>query len=554
MCEGEETSSTGVWEARRVLEVLAFVLAAVAAISLVEVLAERSGLPAAVMLTIVGLAYAGLPGPNLHLDPHVVLTFVLPPLLYSAALNSSLLAIRRNLRPVISLSVVLVLVTTLTVGFGTHLFVPGITLAAGFALGAAVAPPDPVAALAIGRRAGLPPRLITLIEGEGLLNDATALTAFTVAVAAMSNGGFSPGMAVGRFVLAVTGGIVVGVGTAYAVRYLRKLVHEPIVLNSLSLATPFLAYLIGEELHVSGVLAVVITGLMVGHDTPRAISGASRLQTAAVWRLVDFLLEGFVFLLIGQQLPAVVKGLSAYPASTIWTAAGVTVGVVLLVRPLWLVLTQSVPRALHMRLATRDPEEHDGLTKVEVLVMSWAGTRGVISLAAIFSVPLAADSGRIFPERDLLLFCTFLVVLVTLLGQGLTFAPLTRALGLRADFADEARVRNEARSAAVTAALTRLDERPHDEQLDEDVITELRANLGRRAARYQQRLELLDTSEDGEIPTSHGYTAAVALRREVIDAQREELLRWRDAGRLPDASLRTLEHELDLEEHTLPRS
>ena len=536
------------------LEVLAFVLAAVAAISIVEVLAERSGLPAAVLLTIVGLAYAKLPGPNLTLDPHIVLTFVLPPLLYSAALNSSLLAIRRNLRPVISLSVVLVLITTLTVGVGTHLFVPGITLAAGFALGAAVAPPDPVAALAIGRRAGLPPRLITLIEGEGLLNDATALTAFTVAVAAVTNGGFSPAMAGGRFVLAVAGGIVVGAGTAYAVRALRKLVHEPIVLNSLSLATPFVAYLIGEKLHVSGVLAVVITGLMVGHDTPRAISGASRLQTAAVWRLVDFLLEGFVFLLIGQQLPAVLRGLSAYPTSTIWTAAGVTVGVVLLVRPLWLVLTQSLPRALHMRLATRDPAEHDGLTKTEVLVMSWAGTRGVISLAAIFSLPLAADIGRPFPERDLLLFCTFLVVLVTLLGQGLTFAPLTRALGLRADFADQARVRNEARSAAVAAALARLDELPPDEKLDAGVITELRANLARRAARYQQRLELLDTSEDGEIPASHGYTAAVALRREVIDAQREELLRWRDAGRLPDASLRTLEHELDLEEHTLPRN
>jgi Na+/H+ antiporter len=535
-----------------VLQVLAFVLAAVAVISLVEVLAERTGLPAAVLLTVFGLVYAVLPGPNLTLDPHLVLTFVLPPLLYSAALNSSLLAIRRNLRPVISLSVVLVLVTALAVGLGTHLFVPGITLAAGIALGAAVAPPDPVAALAIGRRAGLPPRLITLIEGEGLLNDATALTAFTVAVAAVTKGGFSPAGAGGRFVLAVSGGIVVGVATAYAVRSLRRLVHEPIVLNSLSLATPFLAYLIGEKLHVSGVLAVVVTGLIVGHDTPRAISGASRMQTAAVWRLVDFLLEGFVFLLIGQQLPEVIRGLSAYSTSTVVTAAGVTVGTVLLVRPLWLVLTQSVPRALHMQLGGRDLEDHDGLSRIEVAVMSWAGTRGVISLAAIFSLPLTTEAGIPFPQRDLLLFCTFLVVLVTLLGQGLTFAPLTRALGLRADFADEARVRNEARSSAVTAALARLDELPPDDALDPGVIAELRANLARRSARYQRRLELLDTSEDGEIPVSHGYTAAVALRREVIDAQREELLRWRDAGRLPDASLRSLQHELDLEEHTLP--
>jgi CPA1 family monovalent cation:H+ antiporter len=534
------------------LEVLAFVLAAVAVISLVEVISEKSGLPAAVLLTVVGLVYALLPGPNLTLDPHVVLTFVLPPLLYSAALNSSLLAIRRNLRPVISLSVILVLVTALLVGAGMHLLVPGVALAAGIALGAAVAPPDPVAALAIGRRAGLPPRLITLIEGEGLLNDATALTTFTVAVAAITGGGFSPAYAGGRFLLAASGGLLVGAFTAFAVRLLRRYVHEPIVLNSLSLATPFTAYLIGEELHVSGVLAVVVTGLMVGHDTPRSVSGSSRLQTAAVWRLVDFLLEGFVFLLIGQQLPEVIRGLKAYPTSTVVLAASVCVGIVLLLRPLWLLFTQSLPRALHMRLGSGD-RENENLSMPEVLIMTWAGTRGVITLAAIFSLPLATETGGTFAERDLLLFCAFLVVLVTLVGQGLTFAPLARSLGMRADFADQARVRNQARAASVEAALACLDQLTHDEAVDAGVVADLRANLERRATRYQQRLELLDTAEDGEVPTSSRYTAAVSARRAVIEAQREELLRWRDTGRLPDASLRTLEHELDLEEHSLPR-
>ena len=324
---------------------LAFILAAVAVISLVEVLAEKSRLPAAALLTIAGLCYALLPGPNLALNPEFILTFILPPLLYSAALNSSLLAIRRNLRPVISLSVVLVLVTALVVGVGTDLLIPGVTLAAGTALGAAVAPPDPVAALAIGRRAGLPPRLITLIEGEGLLNDATALTLFTVAAVAATSGNFSPGGAVGRFVLAAAGGFAVGAVTAGAVRLLRRFVHGPIVLNSLSLATPFAAYLLGQEAHVSGVLAVVVTGLIVGHDTPRRSSGASRLQTAAVWRLADFLLEGFVFLLIGQQLPAVIRGLRDYPTTTILAAGCLTVGIVLVLRPAWLIGTQALPRA-----------------------------------------------------------------------------------------------------------------------------------------------------------------------------------------------------------------
>jgi Na+/H+ antiporter len=539
-----------------VLPELAFILAAVAVISLVEVLAEKTRLPAAALLTIAGLCYALLPGPNLALHPEFILTFILPPLLYSAALNSSLLAIRRNLRPVISLSVVLVLLTALVVGVGTDLLIPGVTLAAGTALGAAVAPTDPVAALAIGRRAGLPPRLITLIEGEGLLNDATALTLFTVAAAAATSGGFSPGGTVLRFVVAAAGGIAVGVITAGAVRLLRRFVHGPIVLNSLSLATPFAAYLLGQEAHVSGVLAVVVTGLIVGHDTPRRASGASRLQTAAVWRLADFLLEGFVFLLIGQQLPAVIRGLRSYPSATILAAGCLTVGIVIFLRPAWLIGTQALPRRLRLRLGARDPGDQGRLSAPEVAALSWAGTRGVISLAAIFSLPLATDAGRPFPDRDLLIFCAYLVVLVTLLGQGLTFAVLARALGLRADFADQARVRNEARTAAVTAAQRRLDELAGDDNEDGDVsdevIAELRASLERRAARYRQRLDQLE-DEDSDAPLPPGYLAAIEARRSVIDAQREELLRWRDAGRLPDASLRVLQHELDLEEDSLRR-
>jgi Na+/H+ antiporter len=539
-----------------VLPELAFILAAVAVISLVEVLAEKTRLPAAALLTIAGLCYAFLPGPNLALHPEFILTFILPPLLYSAALNSSLLAIRRNLRPVISLSVVLVLLTALVVGVGTDLLIPGVTLAAGTALGAAVAPTDPVAALAIGRRAGLPPRLITLIEGEGLLNAASALTLFTVAAAAATSGGFSPGGTVLRFVVAAAGGIAVGVITAGAVRLLRRFVHGPIVLNSLSLATPFAAYLLGQEAHVSGVLAVVVTGLIVGHDTPRRASGASRLQTAAVWRLADFLLEGFVFLLIGQQLPAVIRGLRSYPSATILAAGCLTVGIVIFLRPAWLIGTQALPRRLRLRLGARDPGDQGRLSAPEVAALSWAGTRGVISLAAIFSLPLATDAGRPFPDRDLLIFCTYLVVLVTLLGQGLTFAVLARALGLRADFADQARVRNEARTAAVTAAQRRLDELAGDDNEDGDVsdevIAELRASLERRAARYRQRLDQLE-DEDSDAPLPPGYLAAIEARRSVIDAQREELLRWRDAGRLPDASLRVLQHELDLEEDSLRR-
>src|SRR4051794_21413539 len=540
---------------------LLLVLGGVAVIVGVHWVADRTGLPAAALLTLIGIAYAVLPGPNLPLHPDLVLSLVIPPLLYSAALDSSLTALRRNLRTVVSLSVLLVLATAVVIGVGFELFVAGATLAAGIALGAAVAPPDPVAALAVGRKAGLPPRLITLIQGEGLLNDATALTILGVAIAAAQGEGFSTPAAIGEFLLAAVGGVAAGVVVAFAVRPLRRLRSDPLSSNAISLATPFVAYLLGEAAHVSGVLAVVVAGLVIGHHNPSWASGASRLQTNAVWRLVDFLLEGFVFLLIGQQMPSVIDGLGHYESTTIWTAAGITVGVVLLLRPLWLWLTEHLPQALHTRLGGLVDDDGDPRTTAptqlsgrEIVVLSWAGTRGVISLAAIFALPLTTDTGEPFPDRELLLFCAFLAVLVTLVGQGLTFAPLVRALGLRADEADQARLRNRARVASVQAALACLDDvamEDHDD-VEDHALDAIRSQLSARLSRYRSRLELLENAGTGEIPLSPQYEANLRVRRAVIGAQREELLRWRDLGRLPDDSLRILERELDHEEGLLP--
>ena len=343
---------------------LLFIFAGVAVVVAVRWFADRTGLPAAALLTLIGILYAVLPGPNIELDPHLVLTLILPPLLYNAALDSSLLDIRRNLRTVISLSVVLVIVTALVVGVGFHFFVAGATMAAGVALGAAVAPPDPVAALAVGKRVGLPRKIVTLVQGEGLLNDATALTLLSVAVAAAVGGEFSFPHAVGDFFMSAAGGVVAGIVVAYAVRATRRIQHDPIIANAISLVTPFVAYVLAEEVHVSGVLAVVVAGLIVGHDTPRLATGASRLQVSAVWRLVDFLLEGLVFLLIGQQLPWVIEGLSDYETSTIIIAVAISVGAVLILRPLFLMLTQLLPPVMHARLGG-DPDSAEGTSKRE---------------------------------------------------------------------------------------------------------------------------------------------------------------------------------------------
>jgi monovalent cation/hydrogen antiporter len=532
-----------------VLGEVAFVLAMVAVIIAARLVADRLKVPDSIVLTVCGLIYAGLPGPILHLEPHLVLLLVITPLLFGAARRSSLLAIRANWRPIASLSVVLVLLTAFAVGALVSLVVPGITLAGGVVLGAAVAPTDPVAALSVGRRAGLPPRLVTLIGGEGLLNDATSLTTWQVAVAAAVGGGFSLAYAAGKFLLAAAGGLVIGAAIGYVLRLGRHLLRDPLVANTASLATPFLAYLAGEEAHVSGVLAVVIAGLMAGHDPPSGESGAARLQTAAVWRLVEYLLEGLVFLLIGQQLPTVLAGLSDEPAGRTAAAIIATLAAVLAVRPLWLFLTQIVPGRFGWRLGDRLPT----LNGREVTALTWAGTRGAITLATVFAIPALLSNGRPFPDRDLILLCAYIVVLVTLLGQGLTFAPLLRLLRLGTNEAEAVQVRNEARLAALLAASATLDDMQAEAGVPDSVAAALRDGLRQRTDRLRARISLLEEA-NGEVGRSPEFDATVQAQRALIAAQREELVRWRDCGRLPDESLRQLQHELDLQERTLPGS
>ncbi|MDT5164495.1 MAG: monovalent cation/hydrogen antiporter [Mycobacterium sp.] len=550
---------------------LVLLLAAVAVIVAVNWVAERTGLPSAALLALGGIAYAFLPGPNITLRPEPALYCILPPLLYYAALESSLMEIRRNLRAVISLSVALVLLTACSVGVAFALLVGGATFAVGTALGAAVAPPDPVAALAVARKVGLPANMITLIEGEGLLNDATALTTLSVAIAAASGGGFSAPAAAGKFLLAAAGGVAVGVAIAVFRRLISRWTPDILTANAVSLATPFVAYLAAEEVSASGVLAVVVCGLIVGHDLPRAESGASRLQTRAVWRLVNFLLEGFVFLLIGQQLPGIMKGLDDYSTSTIIVAVSATLAVVLLMRPLWLLVTQILPRPLHTRLGDVSGPDYSSasdsaqgsrdrnsqrLNAREVFVLSWAGTRGVVSLAAIFTVPLVTETGAPFPCRDLLLFCTLVVVLVTLIGQGLTFAPLARALGIRARPADESRLRKLASVAAIRAAINRLDalNAQSPSSIERQAIDTVSAQLSARLKSRQQQLDVLEIADADDIPAFPNDEALLEIRRAAIDAQREELVRWRDAGMLSDRGLRTIGRGLDLEEGMLTLS
>ncbi|MEU8617064.1 Na+/H+ antiporter [Streptomyces sp. NPDC048623] len=513
----------------------------VAASTAVAGLARRTPVPAPLLLVAVGLAAAYLPGvPDYTLDPHIVLPLVLPPLLYTAAVDASYLDLRANIRPVALLSVGYVLFATVAVGWLAYILVPDLPLTAALVLGAVVAPPDAVAATAIARKLGLPHRITTILQGESLVNDATAITAYKVALAAAVGEGISWAGGLGEFALAAVGGIGVGLILMVPIHWLRTHLREALLQNTLSLLIPFFAYAAAEQVHASGVLAVVVVGLFLGHKNWK-VDFATRLQEEAVWKMVAFVLESAVFALIGLQLPFVVQGLGPYGiGEAAWYAAGVFVFVVL-VRFAWVFPATFLPRWLSPRVRTRE----SGVDWRAPVIIGWAGMRGVVSLAIAFSIPRLTD-GVPFPARNLVLFLTFTTVIGTLVVQGLTLPPLIRALKLPGrDRVQDTLAEAQAQSEASQAAEARLDELLADERnaLPGPLADRLRTVMERRRNAVWERL--------GTVNELTGETADDTYRRlsrEMIDAEREVFVRQRNARRIDDEMMRTLLRRLDLEE------
>ncbi|MEU7279657.1 Na+/H+ antiporter [Streptomyces sp. NPDC045431] len=513
----------------------------VAASAAIAGAARRTPVPAPLLLVAAGLAAAYVPGvPDYTLDPHIVLPLVLPPLLHTAALDSSYLDLRANVRPVALLSVGYVLFATLAVGYLAHLMVPDLPLTAALVLGAVIAPPDAVAATAVARRLGLPGRITTILQGESLVNDATAITAYKVALAAALGASIGWAGSLAEFALAAIGGIAAGLVLMVPIHWLRRCLRAPLLQNTLSLLIPFVAYAAAERVHASGVLAVVVVALYLGHRSWQ-VDFATRLQEEAVWKVVAFLLESSVFALIGLQLPHVVRGLDPYGAGeAVWYALGVFAAVVV-VRFVWVFPATYLPRWLSRRVREREP----GVTWTSPVIVGWAGMRGVVSLAIAFSIPVAMD-GEPFPARDLVLFLTFTTVIGTLVVQGLTLPPLIRALKLPGrDATAETLAEAQAQSEASRAAERRLEELLADERnaLPQPLADRLRTVLERRRNAVWERL--------GAVNALTGESADDTYRRlarEVIDAEREVFVRLRDARRIDDEMMRTLLRRLDLEE------
>ena len=523
----------------RQAEIIVLLFGAVAALA---VIARKVALPYPIVLVISGLALSFIPRlPEVKLNPEIVFYFFLPPLLYPAALFTSWRDFRRNLRPILLLAIGLVLVTTVTIASVAHTILPDLPWAAAFALGAIVSPSDAVSATAVLRRLPVPHRIQTILEGESLVNDATALVALQFAIAALTTGTFSLGHATLRFVWVATGGIAFGLLVGFAMRWVHRHLDDPPVQITISLLTPFAAYLPAERLHVSGVLATVTAGIFLGWHLPLVVSARYRLQAFAFWEMVVFLLNGFVFIVIGLQLPGILRGLHTESLFSPIQDALIISAAVILIRIAWVLPATYLPRLFSKKLRRKDPIP----PWQQVTVVAWSGMRGVVSLAAAFALPLALTDGTMFLGRNYILFLTFSVILATLVLQGLTLPLLIRKLRIKGDNVTDEEERN-ARLEANQAALALIGTVAENHGFPSDVINRLRAE-------YDERIEQLqlcaENPEDcsGEIATPQYQR----LQYDALRIERQTIIRLRNEHVINDEALRRIQRDLDLAEARL---
>lgn len=519
------------------------VLTLLAAAAALELLARRIGVPHPVLLVTGGLLLAFAPGlPPVRLDPDVVFLVFVPPLLYWAALNSSYRDFRRNLRSISLLAVGLVLATVCAVAVVAHAVVPGMGWASAFMLGAIVSPTDAVAATSVARRLGVSRNAITILEGESLVNDATALVAYRMAVGAVAAGSFSLGSAVVSWLVAAGGGVAIGLIAGLAVAWLRRRIDHPVVENTISLLTPFVAYLPAEAVGASGVLAVVTVGLYLGRQGPRIVSPRTRIQAGSMWQMVSFLLEGLIFILIGLELPRALAQMRHLSAGELLVQAAIISGTVIAVRMLWMFPGAYLSWLIGRLFGTRE----DRPPWRGVLLVGWAGMRGGVSLVIALAIPLTIAGGRPFPNRDLVIFFTFAVILATLVLQGLSLRPVIKLLGLREDGGRDAEER-KARHKVAAAGLRHLE--GLDVDGDDALVSRLKRRHVHRVHRYGPR------DEDTAAAVDHDDDRLAAdyrrIRGSMIAAERAELIRLRDENVIEDEVMRQIQHELDLEQMLL---
>ncbi|MBA2629910.1 MAG: Na+/H+ antiporter [Thermoleophilaceae bacterium] len=511
------------------------VLGLLVATAALAVLANAVKVPYPIVL-VVGGSVIGLVsgGSGVSLDPDIVLLIFLPPLLYGAAFFTSLRDLRRHVRSIALLSIGVVFVTMIAVALVAH-HVIGLGWAESFVLGAIVSPTDAVAPAEILRRLGAPRRLITIVEGENLTNDWTALVLYRFAVAAVVTGSFSLAEAGLRFVVNGVGGLLLGLAVGWCIKQVRSRVDDPPTEITISILSGYAAYLPAEELGLSGVIAAVTVGIYMGWHTPVLTTPIMRIQGTSVWEILQFLVNAVLYLLVGLQLPEVLDGIPGRSVAELVGYGALVAAVVIGVRLAW---QFSVPYVDH-----GPGEAGRRLPAAERLVIGWAGMRGSVSLAAALAVPLETDAGAAFPERDLLIFLAYAVIFATLVGQGLTLGPLIDRLRI----CDDGEVDREGSQASLQmaqAALARIEELRGEDWTRDDTLERVRGLFEYRRRRFDPEHE---TDRDGT-PYEERTDAYRRLMFELFDAQREALIALRNEGVISDEVRRRLERDLDLEE------
>jgi monovalent cation/hydrogen antiporter len=498
--------------------------------------ARKLVIPYPILLVIGGLVLGLIPGvPTLRLDPDVVFLVFLPPILWSAAYFTSWRDFRSNLRPITLLAVGLVLATTAAVAVVAHIWLPGLSWAGAIALGAIVSPPDAVSATAVGKRLGLPRRAVTILEGESLVNDATALILYRTAVIAAVSGTFILSETVVDFFMAAGGGVVVGLSVGVVARWALKLMKDSFSEIAVTLLSPYIAWVLAEQAHASGVLACVAGGLYLRHHFSAAVAPTTRIQARAVWDFLVFVLNGLIFILIGLQLGALREAIPSGMFVPL-ILSGVLVSVTAIaVRMIWVPLAAWIPRLFSPALQARDPMPHWSV----LFIIGWTGMRGIVSLAAALALPLTTAAGAPFPFRAEIILITFSVILATLVVQGLSLTPLIRALNLKEDGTLE-REEMQAREHAAAAALVRLDEVANEGWPIPEHLDQMRVHYGDRVQRY---------TKDGTAPECMEETIEIfrRLRHETLTAERLAIIGLRNDGVISDDVLHRLENELDVE-------
>ncbi|HEX8133856.1 MAG TPA: Na+/H+ antiporter [Actinomycetes bacterium] len=507
-----------------------------------SVLARPLGVPYPILLVLGGLLLGFVPGlPAVVLPPGLVLVLFLPPLLYQAAFFSSPRDLLADARAISLLAVGLVLVTMAAVAAAAHALVEGLPWAAAFALGAIVAPTDPLAATAILRRLGAPRRLVTVLEGESLVNDASALVAYRIAVAATVGGSFVLWQAGLRFVGGVAGGVAIGLVVGWLAAQVRRRLDDPPAEIVVSVVTGYAAYLPADWLNLSGVLAAVTAGLYVGWRAPEIASASTRLLGFAFWEVLAYLLNAILFILVGLELRPILSELTGRSAAVLVGQAALVSAAVIGVRIAWQFTVPYLVRALDRRPS----QVGRRVGARERLVSGWSGMRGAVSLAAALALPLEVAPGRPFPERDLIVFLTFAVIFATLVVQGLTLPWLIRRLGVHGDDVEE-REEVRARLEATKAALARLDELAMEDWTRDDTIQRLRGAYEFRRRRLKARVGKIE--DDGYEDRSLAYQRLV---RELLEAQRRTIVGLRNQGVISNEVMHRVERDLDLEDSRL---